>query len=424
MSNKDLHVIIIGAGITGLIVAQGLKRLGIRYSIFEKEVCLNYRSNEWTMAIHWSLDRLEKIVPPEVFSQLPLISCNPAVPIESGGLYPIIQAETGNLLTGVPYEKGLRVSRSRMRALCAEGIEVHYGKNLIDVAFNESGQGVIASFADGTVVSGSVIVGADGPRSKVREFALGSAEEAAVSRFPIFHTNMTVCYNDAEKAKYVRREYPTSFLALSNQSFHAFQSISNMPDGQDHPESWIFHMAMAWMGDSNHKLSYPERLALLKERAAGMGEPARSAFLWLPEDTEVHKADISYWVPKPWNNHGGRMTLIGDAAHPMPPYRGQGLNHCICDASYLMAGLNSVFRGETDLGEAIKVYEADVIPRGQEEVKCSVENGYMLHDWKKVEASPVFTRGFKPMEGHDSKPEEQGDLGEQEAEDTRTPIPT
>lgn len=92
-----------------------------------------------------------------------------------------------------------------------------------------------------------------------------------------------------------------------------------MPDGQDHPESWIFHMAMAWMGDSNHKLSYPERLALLKERAAGMGEPARSAFLWLPEDTEVHKADISYWITKPWNNHGGRMTLIGDAAHPMPP---------------------------------------------------------------------------------------------------------
>lgn len=176
------------------------------------------------MAIHWALDRLENIVPPEVFSQIPLISCNPAVPVEAGGLYPIIQAETGNLLTGVPYEKGLRVSRSRMRALCAEGIEVQYGKNLVDVAFNESGQGVIASFTDGTIVSGSIIVGADGPRSKVREFAMGSAEEAAVSKFPIFHTNMTVCYNDAEKAKYVRRDYPTSFLALSNQSFHAFQS--------------------------------------------------------------------------------------------------------------------------------------------------------------------------------------------------------
>jgi hypothetical protein len=69
-----------------------------------------------------------------------------------------------------------------------------------------------------------------------------------------------------------------------------------------------------------------------------------------------------------------------------------------------MTGLEGVFHGETELNEAIKVYEADVIPRGQEEVKCSVENGYMLHDWKKVEASPVFTRGFKPMEGHDSEP--------------------
>lgn len=78
-----------------------------------------------------------------------------------------------------------------------------------------------------------------------------------------------------------------------------------------------------------------------------------------------------------------------------------------------MAGLEGVVRGGTKLDEAIKVYEADVIPRGQEEVKCSVENGYMLHDWKKVEASPVFTRGFKPMEGHDSRPEEQEGLGEQ-----------
>lgn len=62
-----------------------------------------------------------------------------------------------------------------------------------------------------------------------------------------------------------------------------------------------------------------------------------------------------------------------------------------------------------DLAKMIKDYEADIIPRGQEEVKCSVENGYMLHDWKKVETSPVFTRGFKPMEGHDAKPEDGGE---------------
>lgn len=66
-------------------------------------------------------------------------------------------------------------------------------------------------------------------------------------------------------------------------------------------------------------LSYKERLALIKDKAKGLGDPARSAFMWMPDDTEVHKADISYWVPRAWNNHQGRLTLIGDAAHPMPP---------------------------------------------------------------------------------------------------------
>lgn len=41
-----------------------------------------------------------------------------------------------------------------------------------------------------------------------------------------------------------------------------------------------------------------------------------------------------------------------------------------------------------------------MIPRGKEEVSCSVENGLMLHDWNKIQESPVFRRGFKPMDGH------------------------
>lgn len=99
-----------------------------------------------------------------------------------------------------------------------------YGKLLTNVDFPEDSVGVIAHFADGTTVHGSMIVGADGPRSKLREIAVGNAEDAATTKFQIFHTNMTVCYNDAEKALFVRKQYPTSYLALSERSFHAFQS--------------------------------------------------------------------------------------------------------------------------------------------------------------------------------------------------------
>lgn len=76
------------------------------------------------MAIHWSIDHLEKLLPPELFAKLSIASCNPGVSIDAGGNYPIIHGETGDLLAGVPYAKGLRVPRSKMRALCAEGIEV------------------------------------------------------------------------------------------------------------------------------------------------------------------------------------------------------------------------------------------------------------------------------------------------------------
>ena len=81
------------------------------------------------MAIHWSLDRLEKILPPAIYENMAKASCNPAIPIEAGGNYPIIQAETGDLLAGVPYKKGLRVPRSKMRALCGENIDVQVSIN-------------------------------------------------------------------------------------------------------------------------------------------------------------------------------------------------------------------------------------------------------------------------------------------------------
>lgn len=92
-----------------------------------------------------------------------------------------------------------------------------------------------------------------------------------------------------------------------------------MPDGPDHPESWVFHLAMAWFMEHGQPATYRERLDMIREKAQSLAEPARSSFTWIPDDTQVHKADISYWVTQPWDNRQGRLTLIGDAAHPMPP---------------------------------------------------------------------------------------------------------
>lgn len=46
-----------------------------------------------------------------------------------------------------------------------------------------------------------------------------------------------------------------------------------------------------------------------------MSEPRRSILKWLPDNQEVPFDPIKLWEPTPWDNHGGRITLAGDAAH-------------------------------------------------------------------------------------------------------------
>jgi len=44
-------------------------------------------------------------------------------------------------------------------------------------------------------------------------------------------------------------------------------------------------MAIAWMGANDKSMSNSERLAVVKKKAETLGEPAYSAFAWIPEDT-------------------------------------------------------------------------------------------------------------------------------------------
>jgi hypothetical protein len=64
-----------------------------------------------------------------------------------------------------------------------------------------------------------MIVGADGPRSKVRELMLG-AEQGATTSMDLIMCNNTFCYNDAEKARFVRkRSHPICCTAMHPEMY-------------------------------------------------------------------------------------------------------------------------------------------------------------------------------------------------------------
>jgi 2-polyprenyl-6-methoxyphenol hydroxylase-like FAD-dependent oxidoreductase len=86
----------------------------------------------------------------------------------------------------------------------------------------------------------------------------------------------------------------------------------------------------------NHYISWPcsheeqektkdwtneQRLKQLKEFGEKFADPFRSAFAWLKDDQPVWYSPMTQWDPSlpehQWDNHGGRVTLAGDAAHPM-----------------------------------------------------------------------------------------------------------
>jgi hypothetical protein len=75
----------------------------------------------------------------------------------------------------------------------------------------------------------------------------------------------------------------------------------------------------SWNGLRDRRLDDAGRLALIKERGESLAEPFRSAIMWIPDGTPVPYNDIGYWETVAWENQGGRATLAGDAAHPLPP---------------------------------------------------------------------------------------------------------
>jgi 2-polyprenyl-6-methoxyphenol hydroxylase-like FAD-dependent oxidoreductase len=73
----------------------------------------------------------------------------------------------------------------------------------------------------------------------------------------------------------------------------------------------------------------------------------------------------------PWKTRN--ITLLGDALHNMPPFRGVGANAALWDAAILHTALVAVDRGEENLLTALTAYERAMIDHGFHAVPHLVE---------------------------------------------------
>lgn len=137
-----LPVLIMGAGISGLVLAQHLRSLSVPFVVFERDSDLATRGLGWGLTLHWSLPALRNLIPDRVYGRLPEAYVDRAA-VERGeaSRFPFYDLSTGELRAATPKApegQRIRVTRANLRRLLAEGIDIQvrrYFHMLIYVIF-------------------------------------------------------------------------------------------------------------------------------------------------------------------------------------------------------------------------------------------------------------------------------------------------
>lgn len=129
MDNSTVKpVLIVGAGISGLLLAQYLRRHSIPAVVFERDADLTTRGIGWGLTLNWSLSTLRSLLPEDLVARLPDTYVDKAaVQAEAVTRFPFFDLASGDLKAATPKapeSQRVRVTRMRLRQLLATGIDV------------------------------------------------------------------------------------------------------------------------------------------------------------------------------------------------------------------------------------------------------------------------------------------------------------
>ena len=125
---KNLPVLVIGAGISGLLLAQQLRKQNVPFHIYERDDDFSTRGFGWGLTLHWSLPALRELLPNDLLEQLPstCVDLN-AVKRGASSTFPFFDLSTGELKSSSPRasaDERIRVTRERLRMLLASRLDI------------------------------------------------------------------------------------------------------------------------------------------------------------------------------------------------------------------------------------------------------------------------------------------------------------
>lgn len=366
------NVLVIGGGIGGLCLAQGLRRAGVRVTVHERDTTPAVRAQGYRISLkETGAKALRACLPPHLFDLAVATSIRPATrmifldtQLRPKFAKPIPPIEPG--------PAGLGVNRLTLREILLTGIEdiVHFGKKFD--RYEELGDGCVrAHFTDGSSVDGSLLVGADGTRSPVREQLVPDAviDElgwAVHGRTPL--TDDLLAGTPAELIDSFNR-----VIAADGTSMSVATCRTASPNPSPLTEipgylSWTVSAPGPRLGGG----SPPELHELVTATVAGWAPGIRRIVAEAEVPATFLLAITSARPVAPWQ--APAVTLLGDAIHTMSPGRGDGATIALRDAQLLTDLLAS---GKQATAAAKAEYERQMLDYGFAAVAASRDQPFI-----------------------------------------------
>lgn len=370
MSRSVLRAAIIGGGLGGLCLAQGLRKAGVEAAVYERDPSRDARtqgyrihiSPEGSAALHDCLPgHLWNIFEATVgdFSQGFTIMTEQQKELLSTGL--------GHNKAGDPVRRHRSASRITLRYILLAGLDdvVHFSKRF--VRYERTAGGVRAYFEDGSSAEADVLIGADGVHSPVRGQYLPEAEPVDTGvvgiggTIPLTDEVMALAPQQlhAGPVMVLPRTACCLFMAMWKRAPEAAQPLEKLgvkePIPGDEDYLLLALGARRTYFDLGNSPSADDLHSILHREMSDWHPVFLHLLQRMPREHLFLNSIRTSRPPGSWQSTP--VTLLGDAIHSMTPYRGIGGNIALQDAARLCSGLTEVQAGRKPLFTAIAEYE-------------------------------------------------------------------